>query len=399
MSDINLLPINQRRKEEDEYHKKILAKTKMDIKLTNPHKQSQVMDEKSEETSGISAKLKDFFNKITGKTGSAAGFFKSKKQQPEKAVLSVGGEQLNQSLATGHMDDIHSRGVQKSFSYQTPNAAVVVEPILVKVKNGVTPTGVEIKTDKNNENELKPTAIKESESGDTVNLLTPVKESFYQPQNRQKKERLVNQDAELVRNKKVEINLMPTHVKAVSSVQQKLKTYVFVVVGCVLLVVLTYVTLNQAVAGRGDRVQELEVETQMLLDKVTELRSKTVAVNGFIDVLKEAKEVISSHVFVTNVFDFLEKNTLTQIYYSGLQAEVSSWSVDLTVKAKDYKTLAQQLYVFQTKEKYIQDIKINGVQTDVEGESENKDEIPQNLVEANVTLVFKPEIFHLVKKD
>ncbi len=68
---------------------------------------------------------------------------------------------------------------------------------------------------------------------------------------------------------------------------------------------------------------------------------------GFYSQIVNLKSVLNQHVFSSNIFPFLEKNTLPQISYS--QAKFKSAGLDLEIlgRATSLQTLAQQLAQFE----------------------------------------------------
>lgn len=59
-----------------------------------------------------------------------------------------------------------------------------------------------------------------------------------------------------------------------------------------------------------------------------------------------AKDVISKHGFLSNVFSFIEKNTLPDVRFNRFDYEAGKTVVILEAEAKSYEAMAQQREVF-----------------------------------------------------
>ncbi len=59
------------------------------------------------------------------------------------------------------------------------------------------------------------------------------------------------------------------------------------------------------------------------------------------------QKVLSSHVFTGDIFPFLEKNTLPQVFYSDAQFSSNGYQLQLTGQASSLQTLAEQISQFE----------------------------------------------------
>jgi hypothetical protein len=68
---------------------------------------------------------------------------------------------------------------------------------------------------------------------------------------------------------------------------------------------------------------------------------------GFYSQIVNLKTVLGQHIFSANIFPFLEKNTLPQVFYTEAKFNGSSSNLELQGRAVSLQTLAQQLAQFE----------------------------------------------------
>lgn len=100
------------------------------------------------------------------------------------------------------------------------------------------------------------------------------------------------------------------------------------------------------------------------------------------------KNLVSRHLYWTNVFKFLEENTLPNVSYS--QFAGSGTTVNLIGRATDYTTLARQILAFKTNS-LVKDLKITNLNAQISGKGEVLG------INFNLSLTFDPKIFTLTE--
>lgn len=68
---------------------------------------------------------------------------------------------------------------------------------------------------------------------------------------------------------------------------------------------------------------------------------------GFYSQIANLKIILSQHVSSANIFQFLEKNTLPQVFYSGAKFKAGNGVLELTGRTPSLQFLAQQLSQFE----------------------------------------------------
>ncbi len=84
--------------------------------------------------------------------------------------------------------------------------------------------------------------------------------------------------------------------------------------------------------------------TQLSNSISQEDQQKFIAIYSQIVNLQKA---LGSHFFTGNIFPFLEKNTLPQVYYSEAQFDSNNYKLQLTGQASSLQTLAEQISQFE----------------------------------------------------
>ena len=101
------------------------------------------------------------------------------------------------------------------------------------------------------------------------------------------------------------------------------------------------------------------------LDKNINSQQETIQ---FAQSVLVADQIIGSHKYPSRFIDFLEKNTDIFIQWTGLNVDLSSKTIDLSGKAHDLLTIAQQIKRLENS-KVASGIKLGGVTSDSAGVS------------------------------
>ncbi|MBI4134864.1 MAG: hypothetical protein HY471_02010 [Candidatus Sungbacteria bacterium] len=118
-------------------------------------------------------------------------------------------------------------------------------------------------------------------------------------------------------------------------------------VGLVVMIGAVLASLGAFVYGRmassnaevlKEEVKKLEVDLEpKLLDQILALDQK----------LRSIREVLESHVVSSNIFYFLEKNTLPQVRFLIFTYSADQRRLELTGQAASYGTLAEQVRILE----------------------------------------------------
>lgn len=135
----------------------------------------------------------------------------------------------------------------------------------------------------------------------------------------------------------------------------------------------------------SQRISAQEAELKRLRAAVAEL-------NRLRQRVAAAKDILNSHVYWTNFFNYLENNTLPGIYYDEFEGELTGEYV-LPAKARNFKDFSAQLKVWQEEQSYALSAKTGGAIIKKETQTIGEIKSEQEVISFEVNLKVKPEIF------
>lgn len=126
------------------------------------------------------------------------------------------------------------------------------------------------------------------------------------------------------------------------------------------------------------QIKTLDAKITNLSQAVGEEQQKNLV--GLYSQLVNIQSLLNSHPVASKIFDFLEKNTHQQIYYTALNLSLTEKSVKLEGIAVNYGILAQQLELFR-KTSEIEKVFLDDSRLTEEGN-----------IRFSIRLIFKPEL-------
>jgi len=364
MSDINLLPVDGREKELKELRKKMEEKSTTVVELSNLAEKSHSVNEQKGVvlSSSWREKLKKWWS--GRKSDKAASAVKTEPSVINKSVTE----------ALPKDKEIKEASPKKVF-FQPPMADI----------NGEQNKKFENKVVNNDIAPITKPVINEKNE-----ILITTKNNFNQGNN------LVDKLGKNALNyQKVDINLMPEHLESNLPGKKNVLIIFLSLIICLVLVVGVYFSLTYLIAEHKNNLEELDGSLKAADGKILLLKDQTSQANDFIDLLKAVRQVLTKHGLLTPVFDFLQKNTLRDVYYGRAQIDIENQSLNLTVWAKDYATASKQLFVFQAQTRVIDKIQVSNMELrEVDRGEKEKKEPPIELVTFNLVLKIKPEFFY-----
>lgn len=108
-----------------------------------------------------------------------------------------------------------------------------------------------------------------------------------------------------------------------------------------------------------------EVENQSFISSFAKLQSdirkkelEMAEISVFKNRISAAKTLLDNHVYWTNFFEFLEKNTIGEVYYTGGFSGNNKGQYSISAKTKNFNILAEQIKSLRENEK-ITDISVS----------------------------------------
>jgi len=193
---------------------------------------------------------------------------------------------------------------------------------------------------------------------------------------------------------KFDINLIPSDLKLIKAVKKNLKIYVIVLSLILIIGLAGSLFIQQKAYSRRQNVEDIKTQKEQVMQTVVSLREKNKEVKDFTALLKEVKNSIDNHIYISNIFDFLEKNTLKEIYYTTLQVDTRSETAQLTVYAQDYEFMAKQIAHWQSLNNIIESLEANNVVLEKVTKTISEDETQETaLVNFVLDIKFNKDFF------
>lgn len=86
---------------------------------------------------------------------------------------------------------------------------------------------------------------------------------------------------------------------------------------------------------------------------------KVIDLDKKLDLLKQ---LLGSHIYFSQFFTFLEKNTETKVYFNQFSTDLASLRADVSGRAASYTDLAKQMKIFAASDK-IKKVNVSGIST------------------------------------
>ncbi|MFH1662117.1 MAG: hypothetical protein ABIA02_03405 [Candidatus Falkowbacteria bacterium] len=137
-----------------------------------------------------------------------------------------------------------------------------------------------------------------------------------------------------------------------------------------------------------------EIEGEIIVEKFNQLNKEiAIAEKGVDEVLAfqekidKASFLLDNHIYWTNFFEFLEKNTLADVYYQDFTGDLSG-NYNFSVIGKNFNTIDQQIKAFKEDE-LVFDVKVESGNSNAgEGSSESEQ------VDFSMDISVDPKIFY-----
>ncbi len=159
----------------------------------------------------------------------------------------------------------------------------------------------------------------------------------------------VKPEAPMPKGRKFGITLIPEEKDSAEGAKKPKKTVILVVIIFVMVVIFggLYFYLGSSIDAMAAEIKKVESDLAITSQKIKDVEEEKNQAQVFQKQLKVANRLLLSHVYWTNFFSFLEKNTVTDVYFSNLIGG-SDGQIILTGVAKSYKAVGRQIISFRT---------------------------------------------------
>jgi hypothetical protein len=233
-----------------------------------------------------------------------------------------------------------------------PDAKMAAKPTAPKVSFSLAPFFGAVKEPKSSEvleNKLNEKKIEIKDVKD-IKVKNNIKESKIKVKVEPVKKVEVKNN--IISNPKIlEMDLISDQIEIAFDWKKNLSLLGTFVMITLVLVAEVYLTLFLWQANEiNAKTEKLSTESQSINQEVETNKAKASDALVFQNRVEVVAPIFSRHVYWTNFFSYLEKNTLADVFYSGFNGGVDG-TYDLKAFVKDYRAIGVQLKTFLTGDK------------------------------------------------
>ena len=151
--------------------------------------------------------------------------------------------------------------------------------------------------------------------------------------------------------------------------------------GLILLVVLSYFVLDIYLGKAQARLEELKKEWEET--KTEEQIALEDELSAYEKKIESFSILINQHLFSSKVFEFIEKNTHPEVWFSNLDLNPMEGKVDLSGDTDNFVTLHQQVQILKANP-LVKDLNLSEIAIGKEGR-----------IAFDLNLIFDPSVFKL----
>ncbi len=138
---------------------------------------------------------------------------------------------------------------------------------------------------------------------------------FFLNKKKNKKTDILDQ---VLRNPKIlDVNLIKDEVSLDFDWKRNMKTFGIMFVVVAILIVELYLGLDWWQKDEEARLEQVRVDTKKVSQEVNDFRKSAAGALSFKDKTMDVDSLLKNHIYWTNFFSWLEKNTLSTVSYGG----------------------------------------------------------------------------------
>jgi Tfp pilus assembly protein PilN len=183
------------------------------------------------------------------------------------------------------------------------------------------------------------------------------------------------------------ITLIPEEKDSVEGAKKPKRVIILAVIIFIMAAIFAglYFYLRWSIDSMAVEIKRVETDLAATSQRVKDAEEEKNQVQVFQKQLKITNKLLGNHVYWTNFFNFLEKNIVTDVYFSNLIGG-SDEQIILTGIAKSYKAVSRQIISFRAAEE-IESVSVSSASASIDSEGK--------VVEVNfdARLKLKPEMF------
>jgi hypothetical protein len=191
----------------------------------------------------------------------------------------------------------------------------------------------------------------------------------------------------------LEVNLVKDEVLVFFDWNKHIVITVLALLIAGLLIFEIYAGLNYWVEQENLKALSLEAETTKLKAEVVNLNNSAAAALAYKDKSAAFSELLANHVYWTNFFSWLEKNTLSSVRYGSFSGDLSG-NYSLSATAQSFADASWQVKAFLNSP-LVEKVEVSSVASSKKVDESNISAAGQSagLVSFGLTFKIKPEVF------
>jgi hypothetical protein len=187
--------------------------------------------------------------------------------------------------------------------------------------------------------------------------------------------------------KVLEVNLVKDEVGVEFDWSRHLLSFFLVLFFAAMLVVEVYYGLDWWQKQEEQKTEALNNDYNVVVRQIKNINAKSTEVNNFKEKLALTQRIADNHVYYTNFFSWLEKNTLNTVTYGGFSGDTSG-DYNLSATAKTFSDISWQVKNFKDNA-FVESVSV-GNGTSNRGDTSTSTDTS---VTFSIKLKVKPEIF------
>lgn len=187
----------------------------------------------------------------------------------------------------------------------------------------------------------------------------------------------------------LEVNLIKNEMRVDFDWNQHLSTMLFAVIVTALFVAEIYFGLNWWTDYENERVLASEAKFNQVSADIRSLKTESDQILAFKERVDAANSLLDNHIYWTNFLNWLEKNTLSTVTYSGFSGK-SDGVYDLNATTKAFREVSWQTRAFLA-DPSVLSVKVD--QASMEAGDEMTEDAGTATVNFNVSLEVDPQLF------
>lgn len=199
----------------------------------------------------------------------------------------------------------------------------------------------------------------------------------------------VNKNDNFINPEVLEVNLVKDEVSVEFNWRKHLLSLFLTMFVAALLVAEIYYGLSWWQKQEEEKTAVINAELQSITNQVKKINANAKDFTSFKDKLSLTKNLADNHIYWTDFFNWLEKNTLNTVSYSGFSGDISG-SYNLAASAKTFSDISWQVKAFKN-DPFTDSVKVDSGSS---GRTEGGIEISENPVSFSIGLKVKPQIFY-----